>query len=253
MYAWRSFWLAVLSTAGLSLSAAEFSLSETRSALEQWVETRRLISRTTADWQKDKEILEQSIRMYERELDAVGVQISNLTTNSAQVDRERAEAEALLTASNAGLERARSFATEFEVQVRKLVPRLPAPLQDSLKPLLNRLPPEPANTRATAAERVQTLVGILNELDKFNAALTLASETRTNTRNEQVAVTTVYVGLGAAYFVNDAADFAGVGSPGDQGWEWTVQPELATSVKEVIRIYRNERGAQFIPLPVTIR
>lgn len=253
MQALRSFWLAVLFTAGISLSAAEFSLSQTRSALEQWVETRRLISRTTADWQKDKEVLEQSVRLYERELDAVAAQISNLTTNSAQVDRERAEADALLRESNAGLERARAFATECEAQVRKLVPRLPVPLQDALKPMLNRLPADPANTRATAAERVQTLVGILNELDKFNAALTLASETRTNPGNQQVAVTTVYVGLGAAYFVNDAGDFAGVGSPGDQGWEWSIQPELATSVKEVIRIYRNERGAQFIQLPVTIR
>ena len=34
---------------------------------------------------------------------------------------------------------------------------------------------------------------------------------------------TLYVGLGAAYFVNETADFAGVGTPGPNGWQWTPQ------------------------------
>ena len=68
-----------------------------------------------------------------------------------------------------------------------------------------------------------------------------------------MSVDTVYVGLGAGYFVNEAGDFAGLGTPGAKGWEWTVRPELAASVREVIRIYRSERPPRFIPLPVVVR
>ena len=35
-------------------------LSETRSTLERWVETKQLISKTRSDWQTDKETIEQT-------------------------------------------------------------------------------------------------------------------------------------------------------------------------------------------------
>jgi hypothetical protein len=217
------------------------------------VETRQLLSRTKADWQADKEMLEQSAKLFQRELQAIEDQRSKLSTNSVQVERERVQAEVLKTTSSKSLEQARRFAIEFENQLTRLVPQLPQPLQEILKPLLGRMPADPVNTRMGAPERIQVIVGVLNELDKFNNSVTVFSEKRTNEKGEEVAVETVYVGLGAAYFVNAGDDFAGTGRPGQNGWEWTVQPELATPVREVIRIYRNERPARFVALPVGIR
>jgi hypothetical protein len=59
--------------------------------------------------------------------------------------------------------------------------------------------------------------------------------------------------LGGAYFVNDAGDFAGTGTPGANGWDWTVRPDIAPAVREVIRIYRAERTARFVGLPAVIK
>jgi hypothetical protein len=179
--------------------------------------------------------------------------VSKLDTNTVQVDKERAQAQVQLKSSNEGLDDAKRFASIFERQIVQLIPRLPVPLQDILKPLLNRIPPDSATTRTTAAERTQILVGILNELDKFNGAINIFSEKRSKEKEGEVAVETVYVGLGAAYFVNDSGDFSGMGTPGPNGWEWTQKPELAAPVREIIRIYRNERAARFVPLPATIR
>jgi hypothetical protein len=248
-------WLVcAIAFAGLDVAAAEgVSLTDARTALEQWVETEQLVSKTRSDWQTDKEMLEQTIQLYERELQAVEEKLSTVSTNSTQVDKEREQAEAQLKSSQESLDRSRDFAAGFEGKVAQLVPRLPVPLQEILKPLLARLPADPANTKMAATERVQVLVGILNELDKFNNAVNIFSEKRKNDRGEEVAVETVYVGLGAAYFVNDADNFAGMGTPGPTGWEWTIKPELASSVREVVRIYRNERGARFIALPATIQ
>lgn len=229
------------------------SLARTRTTLEQWVETRRLISQTRSDWQTDKETMEQTVQLFDRELKQVEEQMSKLSTNSTQVDKERREAEALLKSSDEALDRAKQFAAGFEAQLATIVPRLPVPLQEILKPLLARLPADPANTRMAATERTQVLVGILNEVDKFNHAVNLFSEKRKNEKGEEVAVETVYVGLGAAYFVNDANTFAGMGFPGRAGWEWTIKSELAAPVREAVQIYRNERAARFISLPATIR
>jgi len=105
----------------------------------------------------------------------------------------------------------------------------------------------------TAAERLQVLVGILNELDKFNSGISVFNAKRRNDKGDEIAVETVYVGLGAAYFANEAGDFAGRGTSGASGWDWQVRSDLGPSIREVIRIYRNEPPAHFISLPATIR
>jgi hypothetical protein len=231
---------------------AQNALNDTRSTLEKWVEARQLISKARTDWQGDKELLEQTKQLFQRELISVQEQMAKLGTNNAQVEKERAEAETLKRSSNESLEKARQFASEIDSQLKKLVPQLPQPLQEILKPSLNRLPTDP-NTRMTAAERMQVIVGMLNELDKFNSAVSIFSEKRKDQRGQEIAVETVYIGLGAAYFVNSSGDFAGKGMPGPTGWEWSTEPQLASVVREVIQIYRNERPARFVALPAVIR
>lgn len=244
----------VLAVGGLAVTSAEpVTLAQTRATLEQWVQTRQLISKTKSDWQSDKETLEQTIQLYERELRSIDEQMAKVSTNNTQVAKEMEEALALQKISNETLDGAKQFATDFEARAKKFAPLLPAPLQDILKPLLARLPADPANTKMLAAERLQVLVGVLNELDKFNNAVNLFNEKRKNPKGEEVAVQTVYVGLGAAYFVNEAGDFAGTGAPGANGWEWAVKSEIAPAVQEVVKIYRNERTARFVTLPAAIR
>jgi hypothetical protein len=246
----RHLWL--LSLVAVVSARSETSLSEARTTLEKWVETRQLTSKTRSDWQADKETLEQTLQLFGRELKGVEEQMGKISTNNVQVDKERAEAEALKKSAAESLARAREFSAGMEAKIFKLVPQLPAPLQDILKPLLNRLPTD-ASTKMSAAERLQVVVGIMNELDKFNNAVSIFNEKRKNSQGEEVAVEAVYVGLGAAYFVNESGNFAGTGAPGANGWEWTTKPEIATQVREVIHVYRNDRPAQFVALPATIR
>ncbi len=232
---------------------AETTFHETRSTLEKWVETRQLISKTKSDWQSDKEMLEQTAQLLERELQGLEEQFAKLGTNSTQVEKERLEAELLLQSSEECLDKAKQFASSFQGQITNLVPKLPLPLQEMLQPQLNRFPADPGKSKMLATERMQVEVGVLNELDKFNSSVSVFSEKRRNTRGEEVAVETVYIGLGAAYFVNEAGDFAGTGAAGANGWQWTAQPEIGASVKEVVRIYRNERPAKFVSLPAKIQ
>ena len=239
--------------AGILRGWAEPPLQETRSTLEKWVETRALVSKTRSDWQSDKEMLEQTTQLLDRELKALEEQMSKLSTNSTQAEKERNQTEESLKSSNESLNQAKQFASSFEGKILKLTPQLPVPLQEILKPLLNRIPTDTANTKTMPTERVQVMVGILNELDKFNNAVSLFSEKRKSDKGDEIACETLYVGLGAAYFVNDKGDFAGTGSPGPTGWVWTPRSEIASSVREVVRIYRNERPAKFIPLPAVIR
>ncbi len=246
-------WVLLAGIVGAVSASADSPLNDARSSLEKWVETHQTTSKTKADWQSDREMLGQNILLFERELKSVEEQIGKIGTGNSQADKERVQTESALKASKEALDKAGIFAAELESGIAKLVPRLPVPLQEILKPLLNRLPAGSAGTRMPATERIQVAVGILGELDKFNNAVSIFSEKRRNAQQEEVAVQTVYVGLGAAYFVNDAGDLAGTGAPEAGGWEWTLRAELAPTVREVIRIYRNEQPARFVALPATIR
>lgn len=236
-----------------SAAGADSRLADTRTALEKWVETRQLTSKARTEWQSDQETLAQTVALFGRELKSVEEQMGKISTNNVQVDKERAEAEALKKSATESLQRAREFSAEMEAKLIKLVPQMPLPLQEMIRPSLNKIPADAAATKMSAAERMQVIVGILGELDKFNNAVAIFNEKRKNAAGEEVAVETVYVGLGAAYFVNEANNFSGVGTPGAAGWEWTAKPELASSVRDVIRVYRNEHSARFVALPVTVR
>jgi hypothetical protein len=246
--------LMVLAAGGLTLTAAESAvLTETRSTIEQWVQMRQLISKTRSDWRADKDTLEQTIALYERELGSLDEQRSKVSTNNTQAEKEMQAALALQQSSQEALDRARQFATGFEAKLKQLVPQLPAPLQDIVKPLLMRMPEDSDKTKMLSAERVQVCVGVLNELDKFNNAVNVFNEKRKNDKGEEVAVQTIYVGLGAAYFVNETGDFAGIGAPGAKGWAWTNKPEIAPTVESAVKIYRNEQTARFVTLPVVVK
>lgn len=246
--------MAVLCLTGIArVNAAEpAAMDQTRATLEQWVQTRQLVSKTQSDWQADKESLEQTVALYERELQALAEQMAKVSTNNTQVAKEMDEALALQKTSNETLAGARKFATEVEAQVKQLAPQLPNPLQDILKPTLAKMPTDSATTKMLAAERLQVLVGALNELDKFNNSVNVFNEKRKDSKGNEVAVQSLYVGLGAAYFVNEAGDFAGTGAPGLKGWDWTVNNSIAATVQSAVKIYRNERAAQFLALPATV-
>ena len=244
---------AILLANCVPIGAAETSLQGVRSVVEQWVQTRQLISRTEADWEADKEALLQTKVLFERELAGIDAQMGKLSTNSVQVDRERAAAEKDLKEASETIEHATGAIRGIEARLRGFATKLPAPLLETVQPLMAKLPEDSSTTKLGAPERVQTVVSLLNEIDKFNNAVTLFSEKRKNEKGDEVSVETAYLGLGAGYFVNQTGEFAGSGVPGEKGWEWTLDPGLAESVREVVRIYRGERTATFVPLPVVIR
>lgn len=250
------FWLVLVGVVlAIPGRAAEESsaLNRTRTALEQWVETRQLISKTRSDWQADKDIIEQSTLLFERELKSLEAQLSNVSTNSTQVDKERADAQRQQEELNAALDRVKSLVRGLEEKLVRLAPGFPPPLAEKLQPLLQRVPANPASTKAGALERMQTVVGIINEVDKFNAAVTVVSEVQKNPSGAEVQVETMYVGLAQAYFVDKAGEYAGVGVPGPQGWQWTPNNELAGKIQKSIAIYKNMTPATFVSLPVQIK
>lgn len=227
-------------------------MTATRTVLEQWVQTHQLLARTRVDWARDKDLLERTRALLQRELQGLEEQATRLETNQRTMAGERAAAEAQDTLFRAALDGVRGPLAQVEMRIRALEPVFPPALRTTVQPLLNRLPATPHPTNVTVAARLQAVLTLLSEIDKFNGTLTLAEETRPGPQGKAVAVDVLYAGLAQAWFVDKTATFAGVGVPGATGWNWTPRPELASAVARAIRVYRNELPAAFVALPVEL-
>jgi hypothetical protein len=100
---------------------------------------------------------------------------------------------------------------------------------------------------------MQNLVTLLTKAERFNNSVVVETTgTRKGPDGNEIAVETLYLGLAAAYSVNQGDDMAWVGRPGEDGWEFVPAPELARKVRQLISMQRNEGGIGFVDLPVKL-
>lgn len=229
------------------------TIQDTRSALEKWVETQRIISQEKRDLALAVEMLNERIGLVQREIESLRAKITESQAGIAEMDTKKAG----LMEENDKLKQASASLgdtiTALEERTRQLLVRLPDPIRERVKPLSQRLPEKGVETKLSIAERFQNTVGILNEVDKFNREISLASEVRTLPDGTSVEVTAVYVGIGYGYYASANGAVAGIGTASETGWIWTPNNTVAPQVRDVIAILKNEKVASFVQLPVDIR
>jgi hypothetical protein len=246
----------VLAVAALGLAAepaARQTIDNVRSALEQWVETRRVISKEKQEWELGREMLNERIELVQRQITSLREEITKAKASISEADEKRIE----LVKENDELKSAgqtlAGIVTDLETRTQGLVKRLPDPIRDRIKPLTQTLPENPAETSLSLALRFQNVLGILNEVNKFNRGIEMTSEVRTLPDGTVAEVTALYVGLGQAYYVGANGTIAGVGRPSEDGWTWEPANDVAAQVAEAVAILKNEKGASFVLLPVTVQ
>ena len=237
-----------------SVFAQGSKFEEARTHIEKWVQTRQLIARRNADWRVERESIGQTIGLLQREIDLLKGEIDK----SEQVDSEADAEKKRITLSLEDLKKANEVVDAalwgMERQALALMARFPDPLKDRISNVRSRIPLEKKDLRGrSAAERMQNVVAMLNEADRFNSAITLAIEVRKDAEGKDRQVQALYLGLGHAYYADQGGSFAGVGVPGAEGWKWEEKPELGSTIRKVIDIYENERSAEFVPVPVNIK
>jgi FtsZ-binding cell division protein ZapB len=233
--------------------AGQGQIDNVRTLTEKWVETRRVISKERQDWTLGREMLEERIKLVQREIASLREKIDQTQKSVSDAEAKRAE----LAAENETLKSAGAtladIVTALEARTVALNQRLPDPIRERIKPLSQRLPDDPNETKLSLSQRFQNVIGILNEVNKFNRGIEVTSEVRTLADGSVAEVTALYVGLGHAYYTGANGTTAGVGRPGPDGWVWEPANDAADEVAQAVAILKNEQVAAFVPLPVTIQ
>jgi len=227
-------------------------IEHAQAALEKWIEIQGVISREKHDLVLAREMLNERIELVKREIQTLQGKIGEAEESIAEADKKRAE----MTEENEKLKKASgSLGRIIEVLERRMIEllgRLPDPIRQRVKPLSQSLPQARRETELSVAERFQNIVGILNELDKFNREISMTSEVRTLNDGSSVEVTALYIGIGRGYYAGADGGIAGIGMPSDEGWTWRQENEFAGRITDAIAILKNEKVACFVQLPVVI-
>jgi len=242
----------VLTAAVLPIQDSDV-IAAARSTLEKWVDTRRVLSAEQRDWQLGREILTSRVDVLQREIDSLQSRVAGATSSIADADKAR---EALLAEKArlaAGSEVLVAGVAGLEKRTRELLKRVPDPIRERVAPLSQRIPDGTSDSKLGLAERYQNVVGILNEIDKFQGVITLTSEVRTLGDGTTAEVTAIYLGVSQGYYVTANGRHAGVGTGGPDGWTWTAANDAAPRIAGAIAIHKNEGVAEFVPLPMRIQ
>lgn len=242
---------------GGDLGAAQDSIGVdgARAVVEQLVETRRLISVEQAEWQLGRTLLEERIAVVSEEIQSLRARIDDTQASIGEADRAREE----LLAENARLRESTaqlvSMVGALETRTRSLLVRLPVPIQEKVRPLSQQLPNDPEDTRLSLSVRFQNVIGVLNEITKFNRELHVASEKRTVTdgvTTQQVEVAAMYVGIAYGFYTSSDGRYAGIGTAAGEEWTWTARNESAEAIERAIAILQDDGIADYVSLPITI-
>lgn len=233
---------------------AEGRLGKARSAVSRWVDVERSISREAVAWGEKKELLNDLIKVSKTEIGNLESQIKKADESKGVADARRAELVAVREKTQTNAQRIQEFLKPTEARLRRMKQRLPLPLQETLAGLFRRIPENSADTTLGIAERMQTVVGIISAIQKFDSMVTVSEGLRELKDGSTGEIRTLYIGLGAAYYLSGGDADAGVGVPTPDGWTWSSNPELADAIGEAIAIAENKsQVARFIPLPVKVR
>ncbi|MCH6255741.1 DUF3450 domain-containing protein [Puniceicoccaceae bacterium K14] len=241
-----------LALAGPSALISAPDLKGTRSTLEQWVEIKTLISEESSDWKVEKATLDESIELLESEIEGLKEAIEAKEEDATAAQEKRQE----LTAKEEELKAASSVIkqviSDLEEQILDLVSYFPPSLQEKIEIITVRIPKdEEAARKVFLSQRVQNLVGILTEAEKFNDQITVATSMQSIGGNN-VQVRTIYLGLSRAYYVDGTKSEAGYLVPAKGEWKKEQDNSLAEAIATAIAVIDGEDVAQFINLPMAV-
>jgi len=226
---------------------------ETRSALVEWLANEKELSQAEQQWMEERTLLTDMIAVLESEIALHEDTLDKLREQSSQSDLKKKT----LLDQQEDLQQATGSLSkvieDIEQQLRALYRnKFPEPLRKTIAPLYQHIPVN-GEGAGSLSQRMQNVIGTLNQAEKFNNSITLQTDLEERPGGKTIEIKKLYLGLGYGYFTDTNGSYAGIGYPAEDGWVWHEKPELADRIKVAIEVYENPWKAAYVDLPVSIK
>lgn len=220
---------------------------------KQWVEVQSTIAKEGNQWKVDKHLIQQRIDLFSAEMESLQQEIKELEDKAATGQGKRAsytnQINELQNAQNVVL----GVLPRYEADLLELSKFFPTPLANSTETLMAPLRNK-GKSNLGVGQRLALIVGVLNEVDKFNKDITTTKEERSiDGKNREVYV--MYLGLGQAFYADEQGTIAGTGTPDPAkgGWKWESHDDQAEQIARAIAVAQGKiKPAEFVNLPMQV-
>lgn len=237
-------------TATYSVSAD--IVKDTQNVLSEWISLEKQISEEKVAWVEQKEVVENSIEFMETEIASLKDIIKTAEETASAGEKKRTE----LDEKKEGLDEATEVMTaaveSYESQIKELALTWPSAFLDTVGTFIKRIPNEEQKETTPITIRLQNVVAIMSQFDKFQSVVTKDTGIQ-EVGGESREVTTLYFGFAYAYFIDGTGEYAGYGYPAaSEGWDWTPDSSIAEKVSQLVSIYDRTIDASFLSMPAKI-
>jgi len=223
--------------------AVQIVVSEIDALTQQWTNLEHQKDVLRADWRTQKPVLEQQLRLIERETAELTALLETTAAQRDEVEQRRLE---LLTEQTELEEESAALdasLAQASVILHSLQRDLPPPLSNAWVDELARLD----NNVETSTNRFRKLIELLGQLEDFEAKITLNEAVMTLSDGQDHVVKQVYLGLSHGWYVTADQSFAAAGKPGPDGWLWTPVTD-ATPIANIVGILEQRIDADFVSI-----
>ncbi len=224
--------------------------AQTRELIRQWVKTERLVSEEKTAWQVEQKRMQELLGLYQKELKLLNEELEKAGGAADLIDKDKEELEEKLTNYRAAQRVLADAMARLLPRGRRLIGRLPQPLQDELSADIDAL--NAPDALSQPRDVLRSMISVLTTAERFNRSVTLAEETRTLPDGKKISVDVIYLGLARAFYAARSGNASGVGTPQEGSWEWQARPDLAEDVRRAIAVYRKDQQPQLLKLPIAI-
>ena len=226
----------------LSLNA---QVKDTHKIIEEWVETKLIISEESSKWESEKAALSDLQNALTQEIKQLDESLQTFQKEETTIEEERAKLTARKEEAEEGTKKILEGMENLRGEIDFIMKILPAPLRDKLIPFREKIEEPELPLR----KKVEIAVSILQSVHLFNRSVTMERiEFTLDEKSREFLV--LYFGLGVAYFVNESGTVAGYGEPSEKGWIWTRMDSLASEISTGVDLMKNRALPRFLELPL---
>jgi hypothetical protein len=219
---------------------SETTLDDLEGLVKTWTALRQEIANEKREWQAQQGFLKSEIQLLEQEIASLETEIQAFEAEGSSEDRKR----------ETQLFRKQELQTEI-ADLAPMLDRVSAGIRDLQTGLPAGLASQVSFVEKTRiVDRVQALAVALGTFEGLFGELHVLKEMIVDDLGKPREMDVLYLGQSRAFAVSASNDWAGIGVPGSQGWQWTSAPESATAIRRVISIYEETQPAALVELPL---
>ena len=222
--------------------------------VEKWVGIHEELATEKREWKQRKQMLNSEIDALENKKQALSEKISTNSRRSEDLKRKKEnlanqseQLKKVLSALSSDLEKTEEFLLEIKEQ-------LPEFMRDKMRKQFNQLSSYKNDPEELVhlGDRLNLVISAIKSINKADNSLHCKSTIVENSKGDELEVTALYLGLSKAFAVSPDGSFCAIGTPQKTGWKWARKSALADKVQKSIAIFKQEKEAAFVDLPLNV-